>query len=112
MYKLTALALGLISMSGSSLGCSTTGGVKLTAYGWTNTQAPRQPAFKCNGNTRVPTVPGDHPQLGDGSRGKPYSAAVQVGSIFKECELVYIPMLKKYVRVSDHCAGCSKFSIR
>ena len=65
MHNLLPLALALLSLGGSSLGCSTIGGVKLTDYGYPDTPPPHQPAFKCHGNNVVPTQPGDKPELGN-----------------------------------------------
>lgn len=88
------------------MACQTVSGVKFTAYGFPD--ASGIPAYKCNGNNVVPTGPNDRTQLGDGSFGKPYAAAAAGNSVFKKCELLYMPLLKKYFRVQDDCSGCGE----
>ena len=85
-------------------GCAVVSGVKFTAYGYPD--ASGTPAYKCNGNRVVPTQPGDKTKLGDGSFQHPYAAAAAGGSVFAKCELLYMPLLKKYFRVQDDCSGC------
>ena len=104
MHKLLSFALFLFSLSPSTLGCNVNGGIKLTNYGFPD--ASGTPAYKCQGNKPVNTVAGDKTLLGDGSFNHPYAAAAATGSIFKECDLIYVPLLKKYFRVQDNCSGC------
>ena len=106
MYKIAALALSFLSLAGSSIACASVDNVKFTAYGWPD--ASGIPAYKCSGNTVQTTGANDRTLLGDGSRNKPYAAAASANSIFKKCQLVYIPMLEKYFRVQDDCNGCGK----
>ncbi|KAI4158987.1 MAG: hypothetical protein LQ342_006960 [Letrouitia transgressa] len=110
MQKTLALSLLFLSLTGSSLGCDVVSGVKFTAYGFPD--ASGTPAYKCNGNRVVQTQPGDKTMLGDGSFNKPYAAAAAGGSIFKKCELLYIPLLKKYFRVQDDCSGCDLYVVQ
>ena len=104
--KLLPLALFLFSQTPSALACNTIGGIKFTNYGYPD--ASGTPAYKCNGNKVVPTQPGDKTELGDGSFKKPYAAAAAdpSQSFLSECELIYLPLLKKYFRVQDNCSGC------
>ena len=112
MYKALPLTLTLLSFGSSVLGCALVGGVKLTNYGWPDLPKPPQPpAFNCRGNTKVPSQAGNKPVLGDGSYGKPYSAAISTTSNFRDCELIYIPILEKYFRIDDHCSGCSMYPL-
>ena len=112
MHKHLPLSISLLSLITSVLSCATVAGVKLTNYGWPDLPKPPQaPAFNCQGSTKVPSQAGDKPVLGDGSFGKPYSAAISVTSTFNDCELVYIPILEKYFRIDDHCGGCSMLGI-
>ena len=104
MYKLLPLAFALISLSGFSLGCNPERGIKLTNYGFPD--ASGTPAYKCRGGQVVPTQAGDKTELGDGSFGNPYAAAAAGNSIFKKCDLIYVPILKKYFRIQDDCSGC------
>lgn len=107
MHKVLPLALALLSLSGSSWGCSAQNGVKLTNYGFPD--ASGTPAYKCNGDKVVSTKPGDKTQLGDGSFRNPYAAAAAGNSVFKKCNLLYVPLLEKYFRVQDDCSGCGVF---
>ena len=106
MYKLLSLALALVSLSDLSLGCKVERGIKFTNYGFPD--ASGTPAYKCSGGQVVPTQLGDRTKLGDGSFGNPYAAAAAGNSIFKKCDLIYVPILKKYFRVQDDCSGCGK----
>ncbi|KAL8952984.1 MAG: hypothetical protein Q9222_001135 [Ikaeria aurantiellina] len=103
MHIIQAISI-VLSLASLGLSCSTVSGVKFTAYGFPD--ASGTPAYACNGNTVVASQTGGKTVLGDGSFGKPYSAAAAGGSIFKKCELLYIPLLKKYFRVQDDCSGC------
>ena len=107
MSKLLSLSLLVLSLIQSGMGCNTVSGIKFTAYGFPD--ASGTPAYACNGNNPVASQPGGKTVLGDGSFNKPYSAAAATGSIFKECELLYMPLLKKYFRVQDNCSGCGQF---
>lgn len=108
MYTTIPLSLFFLSLTGSGMACSTVSGIKFTAYGFPD--ASGIPAYKCNGNTVTTTGPNDRTQLGDGSFGKPYAAAAARNSIFQRCELLYMPLLKKYFRVQDDCSGCGQSS--
>ena len=109
MHTIIPLSFLVLSLTGSSAGCGVVSGVKFTAYGFPD--ADGVPAYKCNGNQVVQTGPNDRTELGDGSSGNPYAAAAATGSTFKKCELLYMPLLKKYFRVQDNCSGCGKLSI-
>lgn len=108
MYKLLSLALALVSLSDFSLGCNVERGIKLTNYGFPD--ASGIPAYKCRGGRPVPTQAGDKTELGNGSFGNPYAAAAAGNSIFKKCDVIYVPILKKYFRVQDDCSGCGIFA--
>ena len=108
MHTIISLSLFALSLIGSAVGCGVVSGVKFTAYGFPD--ADGIPAYKCNGNQVVQTGPNDRTKLGDGSFGSPYAAAAATGSTFKKCELLYMPLLKKYFRVQDNCGACSRFS--
>lgn len=108
MYHFLPLALAILSLSGSSVGCSTEKGIKLTNYGFPD--ASGTPAYKCKGGKVVNTQQGDKTELGDGSFKNPYAAAASGNSVFKKCDLIYVPILKKYFRVQDDCSGCGMFS--
>lgn len=108
MYKTIPLSLFLLSLTGSGMACETVGGIKFTAYGFPD--AFGIPAYKCNGDNVAITGANDRTQLGDGSFGNPYAAAAAGSSIFQKCELLYMPLLKKYFRVQDDCSGCGQSS--
>ena len=107
MQKLLTLALALFSLSGFSVACSVSRSIKLTNYGFPD--ASGTPAYKCRGGNVVATRPGDKTELGDGSSGNPYPAAAAGNSVFKKCDLLYVPLLKKYFRVQDDCSGCGTY---
>ena len=108
MYKTIPLSLLLLSLTGSGMACETVSGIKFTAYGFPD--ADGIPAYKCNGDSVATTSSSDRTQLGDGSFGSPYAAAAQRNSIFQKCELLYMPLLKKYFRVQDDCSACGQSS--
>ena len=109
MLIIIPLSLFVLLLTGSSMGCEIVSGVKFTAYGFPD--ADGVPAYKCNGKQVAQTRSIDRTELGDGSFGNPYAAAAAAGSTFKKCDLLYIPLLKKYFRVQDNCSGCGKLSI-
>lgn len=104
MHKLLSLALALVAFGDFSLACNVERGIKLTNYGFPD--ASGIPAYKCRGGRSVPTQPGDKTELGNGSFDNPYAAAAAGNSIFKKCDVIYVPILKKYFRVQDDCSGC------
>lgn len=108
MAGLLPLAFAVLALVDITFSCQVINGVKLTNYGYPDTPHPHQPAYKCNNESVIPTQLGDLPLLGNGSYGSPYSAAARDGSEFGKCELLYVPILKKYFRVSDDCWACSK----
>lgn len=103
MHSLQLISV-LLSFASLGMSCASVSGVKFTAYGFPD--ASGTPAYACNGNTVVASQPGGKTVLGDGSFGKPYSAAAAGNSVFAKCELLYIPLLKKYFRIQDDCSGC------
>ncbi len=103
---ISLLPVLLSALTPAALACNTITGIKFTNYGYPD--ASGTPAYKCSGTKVIPTVKGDHTLLGDGSYNHPYAAAAAspAQSFLKECELIYIPLLKKYFRVQDNCSGC------
>lgn len=104
MHKPTALTIFLLSLTHHSTGCSVKSGTKFTAYGFPD--ANGVPAYQCNGNQIVLADSSHRTLLGDGSYNNPYAAAAHGNSDFQKCELVYVPLLRKYFRVQDDCSGC------
>lgn len=104
MHQFVAASIALLSLAGSSLACEVVNGVKFTAYGYPD--ASGIPAYKCQNGKPVNTGPNDKTELGDGSFGNPYAAAASRNSVFKRCDVLYMPLLKKYFRIQDDCSGC------
>jgi len=92
---ITALALFM----SSALACQPTSDYKMSYYGYVdNDPAGAAVSYNCGGRGGKAS--------GDGSYANPLTAAVAKG-IFAECELIYSPTLKKYLRVEDDCATCN-----
>ncbi|KAL8748097.1 MAG: hypothetical protein Q9190_000125 [Brigantiaea leucoxantha] len=102
--KSTAVSLLLLSLTNPTIPCSIAAGTKFTAYGYPD--ADGIPAYACKGSQPISSSAGEKTMLGDGSFEKPYAAAAALGSVFQECELVYVPLLKKYFRIQDNCGAC------
>ena len=101
----SATLLATLAFASSSLACKTVGGIRFTNYGFPD--ASGTPAYHCDGGRAVPSQPGQKTLLGDGSRNKPYAAAAARGSnTFKECSVIYIPLLEKYFKIQDDCGQC------
>ena len=107
--KSTAVSLLLLSLTNPTTPCSIAASTKFTAYGYPD--ADGIPAYACKGSQPISSSAGGKTMLGDGSFEKPYAAAAASGSVFQECELVYVPLLKKYFRIQDNCGACGRFFI-
>jgi hypothetical protein len=71
--------------------CSREGSVELTFYGYPDNDPPSaQTAYNCGGRNYVASE-------GDGSYNNPVTMASAQGE-FNQCETIYVPYLKKYVR--------------
>lgn len=100
-----ALTLVLSVVAGSGLACaacSVTTDVVVTFYGSPDNDPAGSDgtAYNCGGRNK-------HAQ-GSGSHADPLTFATAPGE-YSECEVVYSPYLKKYLRMEDSCAQCSKF---
>ena len=89
----------LACFSVSALACDPVSNFKMTFYGWADNSPPGpNVAMNCGGRNGK--------AAGTGTYDDPLTMAAQVG-LFANCELVYAPYLKKYLRLEDTCAGCS-----
>ncbi|KAI1824625.1 hypothetical protein F4861DRAFT_504859 [Xylaria intraflava] len=80
--------------------CSVTSNAKTTFYGVPDNDPAGSDAIAYNCGSR-----GYHAG-GTGTYDDPLTFASKVGSDYSECEIVYAPYLKKYIRNEDTCAGC------
>ena len=125
---LIAIVHSLLFQFAYSQSCAPENNVKLTFYGYPDGQSDTT-SFGCSGTS--PTGQGNNggtaggtlspsslvPQSrrhtdewpGSGTYSDPETFATAMDNTdFKECEIVYIPYLKKYFRYNDHCQQCSK----
>lgn len=81
--------------------CSAITDVAITFYGSPDNDPPGSDdtSYNCGGRNK-------HAQ-GLGTYENPPTFATAPGE-YKECEMVYLPYLKKYLRMEDSCAQCSK----
>lgn len=86
------------SLLGAAQGCSIVSGVKVTYYGAPDNDPPGDAtAYPCGGR--------DYHAGGVGTYDDPLSFATAPGE-YDECEIVYLPYMKKYLRMEDYCQGC------
>lgn len=110
-FSLLALAaIPFLSQLASAQSCSTLDNIKLTYYGFPDGPGDTT-SFGCSGSTYVVSTSQSPPKAGgSGTYEDPFTLATAAGSTnLKQCELVYIPYLKKYFRNGDVCTGCGKF---
>jgi len=83
----------------SSQACQPSGGFLMTFYGWPDNSPPgNKVAMNCGGRNGAAS--------GNGTYDNPLTMAAEKGR-FANCELVYSPFLKKYLRMEDTCANCN-----
>ena len=97
----------LISLSafffGASQACSKVTKSQITFYGWPDNDPPSaQTAYNCGGRNFVAG--------GTGTYSDPLTMASAPGE-YSQCEIVYVPYLKKYARLEDYCAQCGKYTV-
>ena len=98
MRTTTVLSV-LVSTLGVTLGCSTTSGVQITFYGAPDNDPPGgATAHNCGGRNFIAG--------GTGTYADPLTFASST-SEYSVCEIIYVPYLKKYLRMEDDCAQCS-----
>ncbi|ROW01510.1 hypothetical protein VSDG_02040 [Cytospora chrysosperma] len=86
------------SLLGAAQGCSAVSGVKVTYYGAPDNDPPGDAtAYPCGGR--------NYHAGGVGTYADPLSFATAPGE-YDECEIVYLPYMKKYLRMEDYCQGC------
>ncbi|KAI1113757.1 hypothetical protein F5Y14DRAFT_417160 [Nemania sp. NC0429] len=81
--------------------CSVTGNVKTTFYGVPDNDPAGSDAIAFSCSSR-----GFHAG-GTGTYSDPLTFASKQGSGYAQCEIVYFPYIKKYIRNEDICAGCN-----
>lgn len=80
-------------------GCELDSNLETTFYGWPDNDPPSaQVAHNCGGRNYVAG--------GSGTYADPLTFATAPGE-FSPCEIVYFPLLKKYIRYEDDCAECT-----
>ncbi|KAK1763218.1 hypothetical protein QBC33DRAFT_573538 [Phialemonium atrogriseum] len=96
--RTTAVLSVLMSTLGVTLGCSTTSGVQITFYGAPDNDPPGgATAHNCGGRNFIAG--------GTGTYADPLTFASST-SEYSVCEIIYVPYLKKYLRMEDDCAQC------
>ena len=99
MPRTTILFLFAISF-GLSQSCSTVQNSQITFYGWPDNDPPSaQTAYNCGNRNFVAG--------GSGTYADPLTFASAPGE-YSQCEIVYVPYLKKYARLEDYCAQCGE----
>jgi len=88
-------------IAGVSAACSVTGNVKTTFYGVPDNDPAGSDAIAFSCGAR-----GFHAG-GVGTYSDPLTFASKSGSGYAQCEIVYFPYLKKYIRNEDICAACN-----
>lgn len=101
LATITVLAAAAASLLGAAQGCSVVSGVKVTYYGAPDNDPPGDAtAYNCGGR--------DYHAGGVGTYADPLSFATAPGE-YDECEIVYLPYMKKYLRMEDYCQGCCQY---
>ncbi|KAI1429598.1 hypothetical protein F5Y12DRAFT_727050 [Xylaria sp. FL1777] len=88
-------------LAGVATACSVTGNVKTTFYGVPDNDPAGSDAIAYSCSSR-----GFHAG-GTGTYSDPVTFASKDGSVYAQCEIVYAPYLKKYIRHEDICGACS-----
>jgi hypothetical protein len=71
----------------------------MTFYGWPDNSPPgNKVAIRCEDRNNIAS--------GTGTYADPLTMAAEEGR-FADCEIIYSPYLKKYLRLEDTCANCS-----
>jgi hypothetical protein len=98
MLSITAAATLVLALAGTTFSCSTQSGVEITFYGYPDNDPPGPAtAYNCGGRNNVAG--------GTGTYANPLTFASHSGE-FSQCEIIYLPYLKKYLRMEDDCAEC------
>ncbi|KAJ2982698.1 hypothetical protein NUW58_g1748 [Xylaria curta] len=90
-------------LAGIAAACSITRNVKTTFYGVPDNDPAGSDAIAYSCSAR-----GYHAG-GVGTYNDPLTFASKQGSGYRQCEIVYFPYLKKYIRNEDICASCSEY---
>lgn len=86
------------SFLGTAQGCSVVSGVEITYYGAPDNDPPGDAtAYSCGGR--------NYHAGGTGTYADPLTFATAPGE-YDECEIVYFPYMKKYLRMEDYCEAC------
>ncbi|ROW11507.1 hypothetical protein VMCG_01201 [Cytospora schulzeri] len=98
LSAIPVIAAATASLLGVAHGCSIVSGVKVTYYGSPDNDPPGDAtAYNCGGR--------DYHAGGVGTYANPLSFATAPGE-YNECEIVYFPYMKKYLRMEDYCQAC------
>ncbi|KAH7317935.1 hypothetical protein BKA65DRAFT_410328 [Rhexocercosporidium sp. MPI-PUGE-AT-0058] len=97
--KTSTIASILAFSSTAFAACSRQGSVELTFFGFPDNDPPSaNTAYNCGGRNYVAG--------GSGTYDDPLTMASAQGE-FSQCEIAYVPYLKKYVRYEDYCQQCT-----
>ncbi|KAI9703505.1 MAG: hypothetical protein M1820_005809 [Bogoriella megaspora] len=97
--KIAAQSLFFVSaLATLSLACSVVDGVEITFYGFPDNDPPGAgTAYNCGGRNNIAG--------GTGTFDDPLTFASDPNE-YSQCEIIYLPYLKKYLRMEDECAQC------
>ncbi|KAM0523842.1 hypothetical protein ACHAPE_001094 [Trichoderma viride] len=98
MKSVATIATASAALVGLASACSTFNNVEVTFYGWPDNSPPGPgTAYDCGGRNYVAG--------GSGTYDDPITIATAESEL-SVCEIVYIPLLKKYGRHEDDCTQC------
>ncbi|KAI0147657.1 hypothetical protein GGR57DRAFT_476269 [Xylariaceae sp. FL1272] len=91
----------ILSSAIPSTACTIQSGITTTFYGSPDNDPPGSDAtaYSCGGR--------NNHAGGTGTYADPLTFAARVGSSYAQCEIIYSPYLKKYLRLEDSCAACT-----
>ena len=100
MKAVLASLAATATLFGTVNSCSVTNGVTITFYGYPDNSPPGPAtAYNCGGRNYVAG--------GTGTYADPLTFASDSGE-YNVCEIIYLPYLRKYLRMEDACEQCSK----
>jgi hypothetical protein len=100
MHIVENLVLASVLIRASVLACTKQSSTTVTFYGYPDND-PSGAGTACNC--------GDRNKVAGGSGSFHDPVTFATAREFKECEIIYIPYLKKYTRMEDSCEKWSKF---
>lgn len=101
LVTLPVIVATAASLLGAAQGCSVVSNVKITFYGAPDNDPPGDAtAYPCGSR--------NYHAGGTGAYNDPLTFATAPGE-YDQCEIVYFPYLKKYIRMEDYCEQCCPY---